>query len=104
VNVAHDGAIKVQIADQTCRIGRRKCGVDIKAVAGWIIILLRDVDLRIGDESGSAADTNEKRKFHNSETDNPHRFTTARSLFVKIYGSTMVARSRSFLGMVAAAT
>ena len=60
MNVAHDRAIKVQIADQIGRIARRKCGIDIKTVAGRIIVLLRDVDLRIGRQSGSAANSNEK--------------------------------------------
>ena len=37
-------------------------------------MVLGDVDLRIGRQSGSAANRNEKRKFHSSEIDNPRPF------------------------------
>ena len=55
VNVARDRAIEVQVARQIGRVARRKCGIDVNAVAGRIVVLLRDVDLRIGRQSGSAA-------------------------------------------------
>ena len=63
MNVADDRAIKSLNANQIGRIARRECGIDIKTV-GRIIVLLRDVDLCIGRQSGSAANSNEKRKFH----------------------------------------
>jgi hypothetical protein len=39
-----------------------------------MIMVLDDVDLRIGRRSGSAANSNEKRKFHSGEIDNPRPF------------------------------
>jgi hypothetical protein len=37
-------------------------------------VLLRDVDLRIRCQGDSAANSNEKRKFHSREIDNPRPF------------------------------
>ena len=47
MNGADDRAIKVQIADQIGRVARRESGIDVKTVARRIVVLLRDVDLRI---------------------------------------------------------
>ena len=54
-------------------------------------MLLRDVDLRIGRQSGSAANSNEKRKFHSREIDDPRPLLQQRAdCLSRIYGSTMV--------------
>ena len=74
MNVAHDRAIKAQIADQIGRVTRRECGIDIKTVPGRIIVFLRDVDLCNRRESGSAANSNEKRKFHSRGIDDQRPF------------------------------
>jgi hypothetical protein len=71
MNVADDCAIKVQVTDQISRIARRECWIDIQTVPRRIIVLLGDVDLCIGRQGGSAANSNEKRKFHSPEIDNP---------------------------------
>ena len=74
VNVARDRPIEVQVADQIGRIARRECGIDIKTIPRGIIVFLRDVELRVGSQNGSAANSNEKRKFHSREIDNPRPF------------------------------
>ena len=71
VNFADDRAIKVQVAHQVGGGRRREGRIDVNAIARRIVVLLRDVDLRIGRQSGSAANSNEKRKFHSSEIDDP---------------------------------
>ena len=55
MNVADDGPIEVQIANQIGRVARRERGIDIKTIPRRIIVFLRDVDLRIGSQNGSAA-------------------------------------------------
>jgi peptidoglycan/xylan/chitin deacetylase (PgdA/CDA1 family) len=75
-------------------------------------VLLRDVDLCIGRQYGSAANSNEERKFHSPEIGNPRAFFTARLLFVKdlrqhnggpkvtpssVFGQVVAANSYTFL-------
>ena len=55
VNVAGDRAIEVEIARQIRGGRRRKCRIDVNAVAGRIVVLLRDVDLRIGRQSAQCS-------------------------------------------------
>ena len=88
MNVAHDRAIKVQIADQIGRVARRERGIDIKTVPGRIIVFLRDVDLRIGYAQRAAQRENENatmkvKASYAREAITPAPFTTAHPLFVK---------------------
>src|SRR5438067_12548004 len=46
VNVAHNCAVKVQVTQEVSGGRGRKGRVDVNAVAGRIVVLLRDVDLR----------------------------------------------------------
>ena len=66
MNVAEIVPLKFKSRTRLAAAARRECGIDVKTVAGRIVVLLRDVDLRIGRQSGSAANSNEKRKFHSA--------------------------------------
>ncbi len=59
VNVAGDRAIEVEIACQVGRGRRRKRRIDVNAVAGRIVVLLGDVDLRARTRSDTAQANNE---------------------------------------------
>ena len=90
MNVAHDRAIKVQIADQIGRIARRKCGIDIKTVPGRIIVFLRDVDLRAGTRNDSA-----QREHENCDNENETFHMPAKMpLPLSFYNSMLTCLSR----------
>ena len=66
-------------------------------------MLLRDVDLCIGRQSGSAANSNEKRKFHSREIDNPRPLLQQRAdCLSRIYGSTWSHKSNGIVIFVGA--
>ena len=66
-------------------------------------MLLRDVNLRVGRQNGSAANSNEKRKFHGSEIGDPrplsHQHTHCLS---RIYGITVWRKSNGVVIFVGA--
>ena len=47
VNIAGDRAVEVQVTRQVCCRGRRERSVNVNAVAGRVVVFLRDVDLRV---------------------------------------------------------
>ena len=56
-------------------------------------MLLCDVDLRIGSQDGSAANSNEKRKFHSSGIDDPRPLLQQHTQCLsRIYVGIMVAQ------------
>ncbi len=60
VNVPGNRAIKVQIARQAGRSVRRKGRVDVKPVAGKIVVLLDHIDLRVCLQNRTPQAGNEK--------------------------------------------
>ena len=87
VHFAGNGAIEVEVASKVRNRGRRKCRVDVNAVARWIIVLLRDVNLRACTRNETAQRENqtcdnENETRHTREIAPPVSFTTACGLFV----------------------
>ncbi len=78
VNVARDRAIEVEITREIRGRGGRKCRVNVNAVAGRIVMLLRDIDLRAGTRNDSQRENqtcdNENETRHMPEKDAPPRF------------------------------
>jgi hypothetical protein len=46
MNIAHNRAIKVQVAGEVGRVARREGRIDVQAISGKIVVFLGDVNLR----------------------------------------------------------
>src|SRR5438128_9343025 len=60
INVAYDRAVEAKVPRQISSSGRRKCRIDVNAVARRIVVLLRHVDLRICRKNRAPQAGNEK--------------------------------------------
>ena len=47
MNIAHDGPNEVCVTPQIGRVGGRESRIDVKAIAGKIVVFLSDVDPRV---------------------------------------------------------
>src|SRR5207248_11715281 len=83
VNVADDGPVEVEIADQIGRVNQRKRRIDIEAIARKIIVFLRDVDLQIRTRNETAQSENE-----NCDNQDETRHTPETALPPSFYNST----------------
>src|SRR5262245_37639057 len=73
VNVPRNRAIEVQVTRQAGTGRRRKGGIDIKTVAGRIVVFLRNVDLR-----GCRRNETAQREHENCDNENETRHTPAK--------------------------
>ncbi len=104
VNVPHDRAIKVQVSRELGRVLRCECGIDIQAVPRWIVIFLRDVNLRARTRHDTTQAENKNRENENVPPHTPpkeffpHSFYNSTPVFCQ--GFTEVSNLEESKGVV----